>query len=340
MMADNVDPLLGEALEQLVLAHGSRAIVRAIEQGESPAPLWNALHESGFPDALRPESRNGAGLSLHAAFALFELCGRHALPVPLAETMVARALIDDAAGEVPEGSIALALDFGPHGGGHRGMAAHGMVCDHVLACHDGHLVLLQAASATRSAQPFPLDARLDWPPDALRNAPVLGPSRHLRELQALVLSCAIAGAANRAFDMSVQHANERMQFGRPIGKFQAVQHQLSVMAEQVCAVRMAAQIACQGSPTHPELCAIAVAKARASEAATEVAGLAHAIHGAIGFTAEFDLQLFTRRLHAWRSAAGAEGYWWDRLGDHLLNAGASALDAARALAPPDPMETR
>ena len=54
-------------------------------------------------------------------------------------------------------------------------------------------------------------------------------------------------------------------------------------------------------------------------APVEVAALAHSIHGAIGFTAEYDLQLWTRRLHAWRQSAGTEGYWFARVGKLILD---------------------
>ena len=87
------------------------------------------------------------------------------------------------------------------------------------------------------------------------------------------------------------------------------------------------------SPWHADRLRVAVAKARTSEAALEVAALAHSIHGAIGFTEEYDLQLFTRRLHAWRQAAGSESYWHDVLGEELVQRrDGLALDMLRATA--------
>ena len=77
------------------------AAVRAIERGESPAPLWARLEESGFVDALVPEDAGGAGLRLADVFPLLRRRGRHALPLPLAQTMLARALLAEAA-RIPE----------------------------------------------------------------------------------------------------------------------------------------------------------------------------------------------------------------------------------------------
>jgi alkylation response protein AidB-like acyl-CoA dehydrogenase len=139
------------------------------------------------------------------------------------------------------------------------------------------------------------------------------------EITACLIAAQMAGAMQRVLEMTLQFANDRQQFGRPLGKFQAIQHQLAVTAEQVLAARMAAQIGCSAVGHHPGQMNAAIAKARASEAAVDVAALAHSIHGAIGFTADYDLQLFTRRLHAWRLQAGSESYWQEVLGQAVLN---------------------
>lgn len=139
------------------------------------------------------------------------------------------------------------------------------------------------------------------------------------EMMACLIAAQMAGAMQRVLEMTLQFANDRQQFGRPLGKFQAIQHQLAVMAEQVLAARMAAQIGCSASGGRPDLINVSIAKARASEAAVEVTAIAHSIHGAIGFTADYDLQLFTRRLNAWRLQAGSESYWHEVLGQAVLN---------------------
>jgi alkylation response protein AidB-like acyl-CoA dehydrogenase len=131
----------------------------------------------------------------------------------------------------------------------------------------------------------------------------------------------MAGAMARCFEMTLAWCNQRVQFGRTLGKFQAIQHQLAEMAQLVAAVGIAAEAAFQGDARVPELLPAAIAKARASEAAVPVANTAHALHGAIGITEEYDLQLYTRRLHAWRIAHGSEAYWNRRVGDALLASG-------------------
>lgn len=230
------DNLLLDALRTQLTDACSPALVRASENGGSVQALADALAQSGFADAMLPESRGGAGLSLADAFPLFEVCGRFLLPVPLPTQMVERAL--------------------------------------------GGPLSLEMTACLHAAQ--------------------------------------MAGALQKVLEMSLQYANDRQQFGRPLAKFQAIQHQLAVMAEQVMAARMAAQLGCQSATLQPQVMNVAVAKARANEAAVEVAALAHSIFGAIGFTAEHDLQLYTRRLHAWRQSAGTETYWHRVLGQAVL----------------------
>ncbi|MBL8287616.1 MAG: acyl-CoA dehydrogenase family protein [Rubrivivax sp.] len=175
-----------------------------------------------------------------------------------------------------------------------------------------------------------------------------------RELAAVVTAAQIVGALERVLELCIAFANQRVQFGRPIGKFQAIQHQLAVMAEQVAAARLAAQLGCQGGhggagaggggggggggqggqggqALLPDRLHAAVAKSRTSEAAGIVAPMAHAIYGAIGITAELDLQLYTRRLHAWRAEHGSELAWNRVLGEAVLASSAPlTLDFLRS----------
>jgi acyl-CoA dehydrogenase len=326
-----MDELLNDALRQLLHDLCTGDTVRAIEAGASPAGLWSRLDESGFANAMLREDGGGAGLALPDAFPLLELCGAHAVPVPLGETMLARALLAEAGIEPPDGSIALAQGSAAADGGLLCMRVPGgRVADHVLAACGEHCLLLPVAAAGSTAAVFPLDATLHWQAgDVAAAQPVQG-THDLLALQACASAAQLAGALMTVFTRTLAYANERRQFGRPIGKFQAIQHQLAVISEHVFAARMAAQIGCSAPAHVPDRLRVAVAKARASEAALEVAALSHSIHGAIGFTEELDLQLYTRRLHAWRQTAGSESFWHTVLGQALVEREGLALDAIRA----------
>jgi acyl-CoA dehydrogenase len=324
-----MDEIYIDALRGVLTDRCTPQAVRTIEGGQ-PAQaqaLWEAIEESGFADALLPEAEGGAGLSPAEAFPLLELCGAFVVPVPLAETMVARALLAQAGVARPGGSIALAQGR-LQGDGTLvcDRVSFGRVADWVLAGLGKTCVLLPADAAVSAAAVAPLDATLTWSAAAQAAAQPVAGEVDVRVSLAGVLAAQLSGALMSVFTRTLQYANDRNQFGRPIGKFQAIQHQLSVISEHAFAARMAAQMGCGTDRLR-----VAIAKARTSEAALEVAALSHSIHGAIGFTEEFDLQLYTRRLHAWRQAGGSESYWHDVLGSELVDHRQGlAIDLVRA----------
>jgi alkylation response protein AidB-like acyl-CoA dehydrogenase len=137
----------------------------------------------------------------------------------------------------------------------------------------------------------------------------------------------IAGAAEAALELSVRYANDRVQFGRPIGKFQAIQQQLALLAEEVAASIVAVESAAIAVAEDRASAAIAVpaAKIRTGEAAGKICDIAHQVHGAIGFTEEHSLHYLTRRLWSWRDEFGTEADWALALGRHMAALGADAL---------------
>lgn len=312
------EDMLVDSIEHLLAGCAPPNVVRAIEAGGSCAAVWQAIEDSGFCDALVPEGQGGAGLGLSDVFAIFEACGRHALPLPLAQTMCARAVLAHAGIAAPKGSIALTTLS--RSGIASVLVSYGMVADWVLVESAGTIALLDARLARRLAidQHSP-DAQLTWPVgiESIELAP--NSAIQLRCLEACLLAAQMSGAMRNVLALSLKYANERSQFGRSIGKFQVIQQQLSVMAEQAEAARMAARMACATGGFVPDALACAMAKARTSEAAITVAAIAHAVHGAIGITEEYDLQLLTRRLLAWRIAAGSESYWNQRIGRALVS---------------------
>ena len=176
-----------------------------------------------------------------------------------------------------------------------------------------------------------LVAHLTWAGDAaIVVARETGASALLAYAAALTAAL-LGGAMQRTFEMTLAQCNNRVQFGKSIGRFQAIQQQISVMAEHVLAVSIAAESAFRGIGPAPALLAAAVAKSRASEAAGLVAATAHAVHGAIGMTDEFDLAILTRRLHEWRVQYGGESLWNRRIGTELLAGRRTLADFVRAL---------
>jgi alkylation response protein AidB-like acyl-CoA dehydrogenase len=124
----------------------------------------------------------------------------------------------------------------------------------------------------------------------------------------------MVGALQEVLDMTVEYVKNRVQFGRPIGSFQAIQHYCANMATDVDGSRF---ITYQGlwrlGEELPSDLEVSAAKAWVSDSAQRVAATAHQCHGAIGFTQEHDLQLFTRRLKAWEVSFGDGDYHRERV---------------------------
>ena len=144
----------------------------------------------------------------------------------------------------------------------------------------------------------------------------------MRLLGSLLRSAQIAGACRAALELSVSYANERTQFGRPIGKFQAIQHGLASLASQVAAAETASRAACLGEPTFFRTASARIIANRAAEAAVTAA---HQAHGAIGFTWEYTLHHLTRRLIAWQTEFGTTLDWSGALGTYAARGGASGF---------------
>lgn len=305
----------GEALSRLLDDLGTPADVRRIEAGGDRGALWGALVEGGFVDALRPEEQGGSGLDLSDVFGLLTTAGRYGLPVPLAISMLVRGMGGDA---VPAGVAIAVADRcrrEENGALYCEAVPFGALAEWVVVDEsDGARLLPCTQAEVRTCGHRALEADIVWRAEPAQSA-VLERSGQWRSLAASATAALLAGAMEQVLEMTLRFASERAQFGKPIGRFQAIQQQLSVMAEQVAASAMAAQIGLRGGGRGPSAM---VAKARASAAVPAVAAIAHAVHGAMGFTEECDLQLYTRRLHEWRRAYGAESHWHRELGVVLL----------------------
>lgn len=130
----------------------------------------------------------------------------------------------------------------------------------------------------------------------------------------LLRAVQLAGAAARVRDLTIQYAAEREQFGQPINRFQAVQHYLAELAGESALADAAVDQALR----EPTPIRVAAAKIVAGRSSTRVAAIAHQVHGAIGFTQECSLHLFTTRIWRWRDLDGGEVEHAMSLGKQLI----------------------
>jgi acyl-CoA dehydrogenase len=309
-----------------------------------PAKLWSTLEDLGVTRLTLPEVAGGSGGELADAAALLLTAGEAAAPVPLAETDLAGWLLHSAGLPVPaDGPLAVAVpvpgSVSLSGGGVSGELGRVSWARHaarivVLADRRVLSVLASAPGVTitegTNLAGEPRD-RVELRDVEAETGPVGAQTAELLARRAaLARALLIAGAATGALRQAVRYAGEREQFGRAIGKFQAVQQQLALAAAEVAAARAAVDAAVQvaaGSDFSGDAAglAVAVAKARTGEAAGMVATIAHQVHGAIGFTQEHALRHVTTRLWAWRDEDGDEAYWNAEVARRSLAAGADGL---------------
>ncbi|RXZ64829.1 acyl-CoA dehydrogenase family protein [Pelagerythrobacter rhizovicinus] len=165
-------------------------------------------------------------------------------------------------------------------------------------------------------------------------APAEGPIDTLGELTAeqkeraaLARAMQMAGALDVILVMTISHVQERSQFGRPLAKFQAVQHSLAVLAGEVAAGQAAAEhaVARLARGGAAATLAIGIARARIGEACSKAAAIAHQLHGAIGYAREHRLHLYTTSLWRWRDEYGTQTWWTRQVGREVLAAGPDAF---------------
>jgi acyl-CoA dehydrogenase len=307
------------------------------------APLWAALEETGLTRAWVAEERGGAGATLADGFEVLRVAGQYACPVALAETLLAAHALAEAGLDVPKGVLAIApvrvgdrLTLHAQGtvtGTARAVPHAGEASMLVLVLHDQ---LLTFRPGDWTAAPRRTDMggeRADLlfeagRPEAMADWP--GGGESLMRMGAVARACQMAGALETALKITVDYTQEREQFGRRIGKFQALQQNLAVMAGEVAAALTAAGSAADtlaGEPHAGEAAFLetAAAKIRVGEAVEKGAAIAHQAHGAIGWTQEYTLQRFTRRMWGWRDDFGTEADWAVRLGGHVAAQGAARL---------------
>jgi len=314
--------LLSDALERLLRDLAPPEAILAWEEGKPIPGLWSAVEESGLPLLLVPEESGGVGAGLAEAVALAQTAGAAAAPLPLVESWLANRLIAAAGWAVTPGPKALALAVPAFRRLPIAWLEPGQPC--LAVTEEGSLCLMDApplSEPSRNLAGEPM-ARLLWADCQGETKPLAGLS--LEELlaeAALMRAAQLAGAMQRLVAMTQAHVGTREQFGRPLSAFQAVQHQLTVAAGHAAAAAMAVDSAAASG----QGLALAIAKARASEAAGLVAATAHQLNGAMGFTRDYPLNLFTRRCLAWREDFGNEVFWHERIGRAAAAAGGAGL---------------
>jgi len=286
--------MLRETVAALVAKHADPAAVRAAMESDRgyDESLWQLLCEQvGAAALVIPEELGGAGGELADAATVLQELGRALAPSPLlGTTLVELALLAAPSPDVQtlenlaEGSSigALVLD--------ADYVVNGDIADVVVAATDGRLSRWTRFAAEPVATMDPTRRLARVRPEETET---IGADPGIADTAAILLAAEQIGAAERCLELTVEYAKNRVQFGRPIGSFQALKHRMADLYVAIAAAKAVVSDACDDpTPTNA-----ATARLAASEALTAVAAEGIQLHGGIAITWEHDMHLYFKRAH-------------------------------------------
>jgi len=286
--------LLRETVAALVDKHASPAAVReamSSERGYDEA-LWKLLCEQvGAAALVVPEELGGAGGELADAAVVLEELGKGLVPTPLLGTTLAELALlaateadTDTLERLAEGTSIGTVVFDP------GYVINGDTADVMIAADGTTLTRWTSFTAQRVE---PMDPTRRLAKVEAGDTTAIGNDPGLADTAAILLAAEQIGAAARCLDLTVEYTKARVQFGRPIGSFQALKHR---MADLYVAVQSARAVV-NDAVAEPSATSAALARVAASEAFSKVAAEAVQMHGGIAITWEHDIQLYFKRAH-------------------------------------------
>jgi len=324
------------------------SVVRA-QNGGLPRELWQQAADLGWLALIVPEAYGGVGLKWTDLTVVLEETGRGLSPLPivsqaLTATAIGRSASDDVKSEwlprIAEGEAVFGVGLydDPNwidaegirlAGGATLTGAKPYVSDAAAATHlllatrtgeDLHLAIVDANDATLSPQPG-IDRTKPFGTATLDGVAPLAAFpvsadelAYLTDCGAVAVTVEAIGAAEAVLKLTTEYAKNRVQFDNPIGKYQGVKHRLADMFVDIESFKSLAYYAAWAIDDAPDELprAASLAKAYASDAFARIGIDGVGLHGAIGFTAEYDAQLYLKRSKWVRSAFGDADYHYQR----------------------------
>lgn len=331
--------IINDTAQKLYANEVSKELIEQVEKGQFPEELWQQNIDLGFTALFSGETFGGIEAAWVDAFPVFYNMGYYQVPLPVAETAIANLILSAANLDyLTDKPIAIASSVQPQrlslsdtqrlNGEVKNVKWARNSAYLLITLNSKQLALVDLNSTGicltegEDTSKMPADTLqfdqvtvmhiVDNPfPDLLDPIQIFG---------AAARAVQIVGALEFALDQSVQYAKDRIQFGKPIGKNQALQQQMAQMAGEVAVARASAFMACKDLPNINDRdsksaeFSVAAAKICASDAVSSGTSIAHQVHGAIGFTYEHSLNFATRRLWAWRGDFGNASFWARKIG--------------------------
>ena len=350
-MSDNqplVDPLITETADRLLGDLCSHEAVQSAEAAGQAQDIWDAFAATGFPWISIDEASGGSGGSLPDALEVLRLVGYHAAPISAAETGVLGGWLLAAGGfALPDGIVTVVPGtnedtISATASGDSAVALSGSALRVPWARWAEQIVMLLDVNGSTKivtvpagdCSVTPMTNMAGEPRDTVDfdgvsasavDAPAGVNHETFRFRGALSRVALMAGAIEKMSQLTVSYTNDRVQFGRPVSRFQAVQQHLVWAAQDAALVRMAAESAGREAGRSDAHFEIAASKLLSNQAAARATKACHQAHGAMGMTQEYPLHHYSRRLWSWRKEYGSDAEWSSWLGRFAVAASADGL---------------
>ncbi len=297
--------------------------------------LWSEFQKLGFTNIFNSDDKGGIDASWTDAHIILKASGYHGVPLPIGESIASNWFASRNGMALPSGHWAITggrIDIDEKLNKVRFQeldVAWGRFAKQLLHINDQRITLIELDKETSVEKQVnlanePRD-KISGQGTVIESVETNLATEPLRWIGSLVRSCQIAGGAGQALDLSLKYSKDREQFGRSLAKFQTIQNYLADLAGLAAAldaisIAAANDLDINGlSEKSRAKITLAAAKCRTSEGVERVTRLSHQIHGAIGFTYEYGLHFYTKRLWSWRDEYGSAVEWGNFLGDIAFN---------------------
>ncbi|WP_413299887.1 acyl-CoA dehydrogenase family protein [Bacillus sp. 1P10SD] len=334
--------LIIETVEKIMEKYSTKEVINDSEQGKWASELWNQIVENGMLTIAISEEQGGNGGDFSDAFNILRLAGKYSAPIPLAETYLVNWLLAELGEPISDEILTISScdDSVPFKFTRdvQGWVVSGRAENVPWARYANKILVAGESSEGSVLSVLPLERAIinhghNMAGEArdevvfenvlLDKCELINIS-HSKQIEKIYKTGSIArcvmmaGALENVLNIVTQHTSERSQFGRPLHRFQAIQHHIALVASESAASSMAADCAVQSFGNSADTKEIALAKIRINEAAGKVASIAHQVVAAIGFTYEHTLHHSSRRLWSWREEYGNDTKWAEEVTKDLL----------------------
>ena len=293
--------------------------------------LWTDIEEQGLTKIIVKEDFLGSALPFTSILPVIQMSAKMGVPLPFTETVICNYLFSELNLEPPTGMITFALDTqnikitNNKISGNLLSVPYLNLTNKIILVQEiddvKHFIFIENKNGSlKNKKNFLSEPRFDLniKDCEILNIQKLSLDINFNHIGSIVRSAQMVGSMEKVVNLSIDYCSQRVQFGRSLSKFQAIQHQISEMAVELAASNAALSSLKITNKLMPNLDDIAILKIRTGIAAGKLIAISHQVHGAMGFTKEYELSYFTKNLNSWRNDFGNETYWQNILGKNFL----------------------